>query len=260
MPRHAQLEPVRQALAQLAQAVGVVGLTDNHMGRPRLSPLAAVPACLAHGLRPVVHVSCRDRNLLGLQQQVLGAAALGAAGVLVVRGDRNQGMVDTGISVVDVLARIPAWAEPQELLRGAVVNPFADRSRELRLLARKVAAGINFVQTQMIFDIDAFDSFLEEARDVLPPEVAIFASVGVIRSARSLAFVRASLPSLPIPQPKAARMAAGEGAAVAAEIATELGHRPGLRLHLITLGAEHYAAGISRAFTAARAADVGAAG
>jgi len=260
MPRHAQLEPVREALAQLAQAVGVVGLTDNHMGRPRLSPLAAVPACLAHGLRPIVHLSCRDRNLLGLQQQVIGAAALGAAGVLVVRGDRSQEMVHSGISVVDVLARIPAWAEPQELLRGAVVNPFGDRPRELRLLARKVAAGIDFLQTQMIFDLEAFDAFLEDAREVLPPQVAVFASVGVIRSERSLAFVRASLPGLPIPTPAALRIAAGEGAEVAAEIASEIGHRPGLRLHLITLGAEHYAAGISRAFAAARADLVSAAG
>ena len=260
MPRRAHLEPVRQALAQLALAVGVVGLTDNHMGRPRLSPLAAVPACLAHGLRPIVHLSCRDRNLLGLQQQVMGAAALGAAGVLVVRGDRKEGMVDSGISVVDVLAGIPNWALPHELLRGAVVNPFADRARELRLLARKVGAGIDFLQTQMIFDIDAFDSFLEDARDVLPPEVAVFASVGVIRSRRSLDFVRASLPACPVPEHQAVRIVAGEGAEVAADIATEIGRRPGLRLHLITLGAEHYAAEIGRAFTTARAAHVGAAG
>ncbi|MHB8555657.1 MAG: methylenetetrahydrofolate reductase [Candidatus Dormibacteria bacterium] len=254
MPRRAHLEPVRQALVQLARAVGVVGLTDNHMGRPRLSPLAAVPACLAHGLRPIVHVSCRDRNLLGLRQQVIGAAALGAAGVLVVRGDRKEGMVDSRISVVDVLADIPDWALPQELLRGAVVNPFADRPRELRLLARKVGAGIDFLQTQMIFDLDAFDSFLEDARDVLPPEVAVFASVGVIRSERSLDFVRASLPGCPVPDHQAARIRAGQGLAVAADTAAEIGRRPGLRLHLITRGAEQYAAEIGRAFTAARAA------
>jgi methylenetetrahydrofolate reductase (NADPH) len=222
--------------------------------------LAAVPDCLAQGLRPVVHLSCRDRNLLGLQQQVIGAAALGAAGVLVVRGDRRREAVESGVSVLDILSEIPNWAQPQRLLRGAVVNPFADRVRELRLLERKVKAGVDFLQTQMVFDLAAFDSFLEDARDVVPAEVALFASVGVLRSTRSLEFVRHSLPGCPVPDPVADRIRAGGGIQVACEVAAEIGRRPSLRLHLIPLGAERHAAEIAASFMAVRRSEERVAG
>src|SRR5918992_49928 len=78
---------VREGIATLADTVDLVGLTDNHAGQPRMSPLAAVALAREQGVRTVVHVSCRDRNRLALQSQVVGAAALGAEGVLCVQGD-----------------------------------------------------------------------------------------------------------------------------------------------------------------------------
>ncbi len=251
MPRRADLGPVERALDLLGPGIGMVGLTDNHMSRPRLSPLAALPACRSRKLGAIVHLSCRDRNRLGQQQQVMGAAALGASGVLVVRGDRGAA-VDSGLSVVETLASIPEWAAPGHLLRGAVANPFAPRARELRLLERKAKAGIDFIQTQMVFDLALFDSFLEEVRDVIPPEVALFASVGLIRSSRSLDFVLRSLPDCPIPDILIERIRAGQGLEVAAELAAEVGRRDGLRLHLIPLGGERHATALARAYTASR--------
>lgn len=255
MPRGADLGPVHRALGHLNGAVNLVGLTDNHMGRARLSPLAAIPDCLAYGLRPVLHLSCRDRNQLGLHQQVAGASALGAAGVLVVQGDRRGATaIDSAMRATDVLRLVPEWAAPNHLLRGAVVNPFADRRRELRLLERKVASGIDFIQTQMVFDLDLFDDFLREARPVLPPEIGIFASVGILRARRNLEFVRRSIPNCPVPEACATRIQAGEGVGVAIELAGELGRRAGLRLHLIPLGAEHHAREVVEAFDEARSA------
>src|SRR5436305_13410414 len=78
---------VRQRIAALADTVDIVGLTDNHAGQARMSPLAAVALAREQGVRTVVHVSCRDRNRLALRSQVLGAAALGSEGVLCVQGD-----------------------------------------------------------------------------------------------------------------------------------------------------------------------------
>ncbi len=248
MPRHPTLAPVHRAAAQLSGVVSLVGLTDNHAGRPRLSPLAAVAACRERGLSPVVHLSTRDRNRLGLQQQAMGAAALGAAGVLVVRGDPGPERALGSMTVAELLREIPGWAAPGSLLRGVVVNPFADPARELRLLQRKLEAGVDFIQTQMIFDLPAFDRFRIALAGIVPPEVALFASVGVIRSARSLDFVRSSLPHCPIPEPVAERLRKGAGPEVAAEMAAELGSRPGLRLHVIPLGAERHAAAICQAF------------
>ncbi len=251
MPRQADLRPVERALDLLSPAIGVVGLTDNHMSRPRLSPLAAVSACQSRRLQAIVHLSCRDRNRLGQQQQVMGAAALGALGVLVVRGDRGAA-VDSGLTVVETLASIPEWAAPRSLLRGVVANPFAPRDRELRLLERKAAAGIDFVQTQMVFDLERFDSFLVQLKQVVPPEVVIFASIGLIRSARSLDFVLRSLPDCPIPDRLAEQIRAGRGLEVAAQLVKEIGARDGLRLHLIPLGGERHAAPLARDFSVAR--------
>src|SRR5207237_3541178 len=79
---------VRERIAALADSVDVVALTDNHAGEARMSPLAAVALAREQGVSTVVHVSCRDRNRLALQSQVVGAAAMGAEGGLCVYGDQ----------------------------------------------------------------------------------------------------------------------------------------------------------------------------
>src|SRR5437763_349029 len=78
---------VRERIAALADTVDLVGLTDNHAGQARMSPLAAVALAREQGVATVVHVSCRDRNRLALQSQIVGAAALGSEGVLCLYGD-----------------------------------------------------------------------------------------------------------------------------------------------------------------------------
>jgi len=257
MPRGASLVLVQRALTHLNGAINLVGLTDNHMGRARLSPLAAIPDCLRFGLRPVLHLSCRDRNQLGLHQQVAGASALGAAGVLVVQGDRRGGLaVDSAMRATEVLRLVPEWAAPNRLLRGAVVNPFAERSRELALLERKVAAGVDFIQTQMVFDLALLDDFLKDAGSVLPPQVGVFASVGILRAARNLEFVRRSIPNCPVPEVLATRIRDGGGIGVACELAAEIGRHPGLRLHVISLGAERHVREVVEAFDRTRAAAI----
>lgn len=252
MPRHADLGPVQRALAHLAGCVDLVGLTDNHMARARVSPLAALPECDRLGVGAVLHLSCRDRGQLALRQQVLGAAALGAEGVLVVRGDPGGAPLGPGCRPTEVLQLIPEWAAPHTLLRGAVVSPFADRGRQLRLVERKAAAGLDFVQTQMVFDLGRFDGFLRDLAQVLPPETAVFASVGILRSARNLDFVLRAIPDCPVPEGLARRIRDGDGVGVAAELAAEIAQRPGLRLHLIPLGAEGHAAEVVARFDEAR--------
>ncbi|HUY96712.1 MAG TPA: methylenetetrahydrofolate reductase [Verrucomicrobiae bacterium] len=253
LPVRPDLTRVARALDDLAPAIPVVGLTDNHAGRARLSPLAAVPTCLRRGVRPVVHLSCRDRNRLGLRQQAVGAAALGASGILVVRGDPVPGQPRGPESVIEVLRRLPDWTAPDPCLRGAVVNPFAPAPRELRLLEAKVAAGVDFLQTQMVFDLAALDRFLDRVDGIVPQRVPIFASVGVLRSERMLEFVRGRLRDCPIPDGPAVRIRAGAGVELAIELARAIGERPRLRLHVIPLGAEATVRRIARAYRGARA-------
>src|SRR5438105_14673602 len=134
---------VRERIAALADSVDVVGLTDNHAGQPRMSPLAAVALARELGVETIVHVSCRDRNRLALQSQVVGAAALGSEGVLCLYGDPVDGVAHVkDLTTTALIATAKQWAAPHELAVGAVVNPFApDLDRELRLLERKIEAG-----------------------------------------------------------------------------------------------------------------------
>src|SRR4051795_11706949 len=147
---------VRQRIATLADTVDLVALTDNHAGEARMSPLAAVALAREQGVRTVVHVSCRDRNRLALQSQIVGAAALGSDGVLCLYGDPVEDVARVkDLTATELIARARKWAAPHDLAIGAVVNPFApDLDRELRLLERKLGAGADFVQSQMVFDLD----------------------------------------------------------------------------------------------------------
>src|SRR5919201_4327891 len=131
---------VRERIAALADTVDLVALTDNHAGEARMSPLAAVALAREQGVRTVVHVSCRDRNRLALQSQVVGAAALGAEGVLCVHGDPVDGIPRVrDFTATSLIAEAKRWAKPHELAVGAVVNPFAPHlDRELALLKRKL--------------------------------------------------------------------------------------------------------------------------
>src|ERR671916_204147 len=159
LPATPDATQVRERIAVLSRHVDLVGLTDNHAGRPRMSPLAAVALAREQGVATVVHVSCRDRNRMALQSQVLGAAALGAEGVLCLYGDAVEGVPRVkDLTATSLIAKAKEWAQPHELAVGAVVNPFApDLQRELRLLERKLDAGIDFLQSQMVFDLNALE-------------------------------------------------------------------------------------------------------
>src|SRR5437762_12488806 len=125
---------VRERIAALADSVDLVALTDNHAREARMSPLAAVALAREQGVRTVVHISCRDRNRLALQSQVVGAAALGAEGVLCVYGDPVEGVPHVrDLTTTSLISEVKRWAAPHELAVGAVVNPFAeDPNREVQ--------------------------------------------------------------------------------------------------------------------------------
>src|SRR6266511_2479262 len=111
---------VRSRIAILAKHVDLVGLTDNHAGQPRMSPLAAVALAREQGVATVVHVSCRDRNRLALRSQVVGAAALGCDGVLCLYGDPVPDVPRVrDYTTTRLLAEAKSWVEPYELPRRA---------------------------------------------------------------------------------------------------------------------------------------------
>jgi len=244
---------VHERIATLADTVDLVGLTDNHAGQARMSPLAAVALAREQGVATLVHVSCRDRNRLALQSQVVGAAALGSEGVLCLQGDPVEGVAHVkGMTATGLIAAVADWAEPHEIAVGAVVNPFAaDLDREIGLLERKVAAGAGFVQSQMVFDLDRLCVFLDRAGDLLSG-VRLYAGIALLRSRRMADHAR-GLPGVVIPDACYARIVEGKGVQLAVELGVELARMTGVdALHVFPLGAEQATREVAAAFRTAR--------
>src|SRR3954453_749136 len=202
---------VRERIAALADSVDLVALTDNHAGEARMSPLAAVALAREQGVRTVVHISCRDRNRLALQSQVIGAAALGAEGVLCVQGDLVDDVPRVGdLTATGLIRRVKDWAAPQPIAVGAVVNPFADDvGREIALLERKLGAGAEFVQSQMTFDVTALTTFLDRAASLLH-DVRFYAGLALLRNER-MADRAGELPGCVLPDAAHRRIVLGDG-------------------------------------------------
>jgi methylenetetrahydrofolate reductase (NADPH) len=253
LPARADGARVSDRIAVLADTVDVVGLTDNHAGQARMSPLAAVALAREQGVGTVVHVSCRDRNRLALQSQVVGAAALGAEAVLCLQGDPVRGIEHVGdMTATQLIAQAPAWSAPHSLAVGAVVNPLAeDSERELRLLRRKIAAGATFVQSQMIFDVPGLEAFLERAGDALAG-VRFYASVALLRSER-MAERAGALPGVAIPRRARSEICHGRGIELARELAASLASVQRVDgLHVFPLGAEGATREVAAEFRIAR--------
>jgi len=249
--------------ARLARAAGVhaVNVTDNPMARLRMSSIA-VAALIQRdtGLDCVVQITTRDRNVLGLQSDLLGAAGLGVQAILCLGGDPLKiGDYPQGkqVSEVDVLGLLRigrglnsgadlagnAIGAPTAFALGCAVNPAAaDLETELAKLRSKIEAGATFAQSQPVYDLSALERFLarDEAR-------AIPVLVGLIplRSLRQTLFFANEVPGVVVPETVQERMrraaASGaehekaEGLAIARELASGIA-RIARGLHLMPLG------------------------
>ena len=208
---------VERKAALLRGVVDAVNITDNQTAIVRMSSIAAGRVLVELGLEPVVQMTCRDRNRLGMQSDLLGAAALGIRNVLCLSGDhqsfgnhptaKNVFDLDS-IQLVQMVARMrsdgvfqcgeqidgggpPFWV-------GAAANPFGDpfEFRPHRL-AKKVAAGANFIQTQLIYDLSRFKKFMERVVDMgLHEKVAILAGVGPLKSSGMAKYMRDKVPGM----------------------------------------------------------------
>ena len=182
-PRGINVEPLLKRLSVLCNKVDAINLTDNAMAKVKLSGLVfAIMIKQRLGIRVALNISCRDRNLLALKSDLLGAAAAGVDAVVALTGDKvAPGSHAEARSVHDVnvfgLLRIIGELNRGDtgegkaklktlpaLMVGAVANPNRpDQERELELLARKAGGGAQFIITQPVFDLEKADRFLEQA-------------------------------------------------------------------------------------------------
>jgi homocysteine S-methyltransferase len=249
-PRGFDAQPAIAAARELKSAgVDVVTIPDGQRGGARVSALSlAVLIEQQAGLETLMYYACRDRNLLGIQSDLLGAHAIGLRNVLLVTGDPGRvgdypdatAVFDVdSIGLTNVVLRLNQGSDvggqpigrPTAFHIGVSVNPAAPNvDEELRRFEYKVEAGAEFVLTRPVFDLAAFDRFLKRIETARLPVVA---GVFPFENARNAEFMANEVPGVRVPDALVERMrqvngvekAVAEGVAIAREIALELRHR-----------------------------------
>jgi methionine synthase I (cobalamin-dependent)/5,10-methylenetetrahydrofolate reductase len=246
-PRGYQTDSIVERARRLkAGGVDVITIPDGQRGGARMSALSlAVLVEQQAGIETLLHYACRDRNLLGIQSDLLGAHAMGLRNLLLVTGDPGRvGDYPDATAVFDVdsigltnlVSRLnqgcdlggQAIGVPTGFHIGVSVNPAASNlDQELRRFEYKVEAGAEFVVTRPIFDVRGFEQFLKRIEGARLP---IVAGVFPFESARNAEFMANEVPGVRVPDAVLERMrradgadaATAEGIAVAREIAAEL--------------------------------------
>lgn len=240
-PRGHNLEKLVQGAKLLKErGVEIVDINDGSLGRLRMSVLpTAVLVREATGLDVTMHFTCRDRNLMGIQADLLGAHAMGIRNILAIKGDPPRAgdyLNATAIFDVNAIGLIRILTamnrgldatgnpigEPTGFYVGAGLNSSAvDPDREIGRLGRKVEAGARWAQTQPVYDLEVLERFL--ARLGRPP-IPILVGILPLHSARHAEFLHNEVPGISIPDAVRARMkSAGDSALrVGIEMAQEL--------------------------------------
>ena len=265
-PRGADAGAVRRKVESLRGWVDAVNITDNQSSFVRLSNWAGSLIALDAGVEPVMQFTCRDRNRIALQSDLLSASALGIPNVLLLTGDHPRfGDHAEAKPVFDLDSVQLVWAArtmrdqhrllsgrtldpPPAWFIGAVENPFAPPvGFRADRLAKKVAAGAEFVQTQYVFDVGAFARWMSQVRDLgLDGRCHVLAGLGPIRSLRALDHMQRNGPGLHIPDEIDRRLrgvpadrVADEGTALAAELIEQVREIPGVAgVHVMAVGYE----------------------
>jgi CO dehydrogenase/acetyl-CoA synthase delta subunit len=226
-PKSGDPEVVRKKARILKGHVDAVNITDCQTAIVRMSSIAAGFLAQQEGVEPVIQMTCRDRNRIGMQSDILGAAALGLKNLLCLTGDHQKfgnhpgakGVFD--MDSIQLLGMVRAMrddrkfqcgeemksAEPRFFL-GCAANPFANPF-EFRAprLAKKVTSGADFVQTQIIYNVDKFAKFMEMARDLgLPEKVFILAGVTPPKSLGMARYMKSSVPGMEVTDEVISRM------------------------------------------------------
>ncbi|NQT93456.1 MAG: methylenetetrahydrofolate reductase [Lentisphaerae bacterium] len=271
-PKSADADVIKKKAAHLRGCVDAVNITDNQTAIVRMSSIAAGVLAMQEGLEPVIQFTCRDRNRIAIQSDVLGAYALGLRNVLCLTGDHQVfGNHPTAKNVFDMdsiqLIRMlkdmrdekkfacgdeirntkkSPLVEPQVYL-GAAANPFGDpfEFRVIRL-AKKAAAGVDFIQTQCIYDMDRFERWMQGVRDrKLHKKVKILAGVTPLKSLGMAKYMRNNVAGLTVPDELIDRMAgaedkAEEGIRICVEQIERLRKIKGVAgIHLMAIEWEH---------------------
>jgi methylenetetrahydrofolate reductase (NADPH) len=228
-PQSADGHEIREKVSLLRGFCDAVNITDNQTAIVRMSSIGAGTIVVQEGLEPVIQMTCRDRNRLAIQSDLMGAYALGMRNLLCLTGDHQIfGNHPTAKNVFDIdslqLVRMVANMRDECLFQcgdpfrgqeprffvGAAAAPFADPIdfRPYRL-AKKVKAGANFIQSQLVYDVSAFEKYMEKVRELgLHEQTYILAGVGPLKSPGMARYMKNNVPGILVPDEIIDRMSA----------------------------------------------------
>ncbi len=246
--------------------VAAVNFTDNPSATPRMSSLACSTLAIQHGAEPVLQIAARDRTRMGLQSEIIGASALGIRNVLCLSGDHARlGPGPQGRSdVVDIDAIQMLWIlrkmrdegkyldgrsikAPPQLFLGAAAAPFASEPKFQAIREhKKVNAGAQFFQTNLVYDADGLEVWLEALaqRDILD-KVYILVGITPLKTLKMAQYMHHDVPGVTIPDQLLRRLEdAGdgveeEGIQIALELIEAVKDKQGVSgVHLMAVGWE----------------------
>ncbi len=225
-PQSANPEPLVHHAKMMKGSAEAFNLTDNQTAVVRLSSIASAVIIMRENVEPVIQMTCRDRNRIALQSDLLGAAALGVKNVLCLTGDHQifgnekaaKNVFDfDSITELQVFNQLRTEGkqvggevikDPPKVYLGCAENPFAT-PYEFRAsrLAKKVAAGADFCQTQAIFDMGMFEKWMDEVRSrEIDKKIHILAGVIPMKSAGAAKYMKNKVPGMIVPNEIVDRM------------------------------------------------------
>ena len=260
-PKGIHVDHLVEEAKEYLSGITAVNVTDNQSSVMRMGSLPTCVALKNAGLTPIFQVTCRDRNRIGLQSDLLGAAALGIDNILCLTGDHTTLGDHPGakpvfdldsVSLLHTVSQLEKGVdlggnalvgEPPKFAKGAVVSPCSDSvDAQLAKMERKVMAGADYFQTQAVFEPEKFISFMEKAKQFGKP-----VQLGVIipKSAGMAKFMNNNVAGIHVPQEMIDALAADKerakagitGVEIAAKIIREC--RPYCQgVHIMALGWE----------------------
>ncbi len=271
-PRGSDPEAITKKAEILKGYVDAINITDNQTSVTRLCSLAACIHLKLMGLEPTLQMVVRDRNRIALQSDILGAASFDINNILCLSGDhQNFGDQPQGQNVFDIdsmqLIQTVRYMRdegkflgeeeikrPPQMFVGAAANPFADPF-EIRVprLAKKIAAGVEFIQTQCIYNLDKFEEWMRLARERgLHEKCYIMAGVTPFKSAGMANYMKNRVPGMDVPDEVVKRMKgvpkekqAEEGLKICVETIQRLKECEGIRgFHIMAIEWEDKVPGI----------------
>lgn len=266
-PRGSNVQVIKEKAAPLKGMVDMVNITDNQTAMVRMSSWAGAMILAQEGLEPNYQMVCRDRNRLAMQADILGAYALGLRNILCLTGDHQKfgdhpnakGVFD--IDSIQLVAMVKKMRdegkflggddidEPPKMFIGAAANPFAQPFEwRIHRLAKKVAAGADFIQTQCVYNMERIREWIRMANEMgLTEKVYILPGVTPLKTLGMAKYMKNKVPGMDVPDEIIKRLegvdrkkVADEGIKIACEQIEEFKEMKGVAgVHLMAIEWEH---------------------